>query len=124
MSGNIEKILSTIQNYLDGLYEGDVNKLGHACNPICQLHTITDGKLTSLSLDDWLTLVEKRASPKSQNFTRANERIVSITVTAPDAANVTLNCAVPGRLFTDHLSMLLIDGRWQITNKAYHAVLF
>lgn len=121
MSGNIEGILSTIQNYLDGLYEGDVSKLRLACSPVCQLHSIADRKLTSLSLGDWLNLVENRPSPKSQGFPRTHERIVNIAITAPHFANVTLNCAVPGRLFTDHLSLLLIDSVWQITNKAYHA---
>jgi hypothetical protein len=32
---------------------------------------------------------------------------------------VKLNCAIPPRFFTDQLSLLKIDGRWQIAQKVF-----
>ena len=32
---------------------------------------------------------------------------------------VKLNCATPPRFFTGYLSLLKIDGRWQVVQKVY-----
>lgn len=118
---NIPDVLLTIQTYLDGLYEGDTKKLRQSFHEVCHLHALTDGKVSALSLESWCKLVEGRASPKSQNFDRGLERVIRVEESAPNCANVTLTCAVPGRLFTDHLSLLKADGRWQIVNKIFHS---
>jgi Putative lumazine-binding len=118
-TSNIHDILSTVQTYLDGLYEGDIAKLKHAFHEVAHLHSVTEGKLNNLPLADWLKLVEGRVSPQKQNFHRKLERIITINESAPGCANVTLNCAAPGRLFTDHLSLVKADGRWQIVNKQF-----
>jgi hypothetical protein len=34
-------------------------------------------------------------------------------------AYVKLKCAIPPRFFTDQLSLLKIDGRWQIAQKVF-----
>lgn len=117
---NIPDVLLTIQTYLDGLYEGDTKKLRQSFHDVCHLHSLADGKVSELSLEDWCKLVEGRASPKSQNFCRERERIIRVEESAPNCANVTLTCAAPGRLFTDHLSLLKAGGRWQIVNKVFH----
>lgn len=118
---NIQDILSTVETYLDGLYEGDTEKLRHSFHEVCHLYSVADDKLSDLSLESWCKLVEGRASSKSQNFSRALERIIRVEESAPNCANVTLNCAAPGRLFTDHLSLVKTGGRWQIVNKTFYA---
>lgn len=118
---NVQDVLVTVQTYLDGLYEGDTKKLRQTFHEVSHLHSLADGKVSDLPLEDWCKLVEGRASPKSQNFGRELERIVRVEESAPNCANVTLTCAVPGRFFTDHLSLLKADGRWQIVNKVFHS---
>lgn len=118
---SIPDVLSTIHTYLDGLYEGDTKKLRQSFHDVCHLYSLADGKVSALSLENWCKLVEGRASPKSQNFDRGLERIISVEESASNCANVTLTCAAPGRLFTDHLSLLKADGRWQIVNKVFHS---
>lgn len=118
---SIQDVLLTVQTYLDGLYEGDTKKLRQTFHEVSHLHSLADGKVSDLPLEDWCKLVEGRASPKSQNFGRELERIVRVEESAPNCANVTLTCAVPGRFFTDHLSLLKADGRWQIVNKVFHS---
>ncbi|TKT70490.1 nuclear transport factor 2 family protein [Afipia massiliensis] len=118
---SIQDVLLTVQTYLDGLYEGDTKKLRQTFHEVSHLHSLADGKVSDLPLEDWCKLVEGRASPKSQNFGRELERIVRVEESAPNCANVTLTCAVPGRFFTDHLSLLKAGGRWQIVNKVFHS---
>lgn len=118
---NIPDLLIVIQTYLDGLYEGDTSKLRRSFHDVCHLHSVADSGISDLSLESWCKLVEGRASPKSQNFARGFERVLRVEESAPNCANVTLTCAAPGKLFTDHLSLLKIDGRWQIVNKIFHS---
>lgn len=121
INSNIPDVLSTIQTYLDGLYEGDTKKLRQSFHDVCHLHSLAGGKISDLSLENWCKLVEGRASPKSQNFGRELERIIRVEESSPNCANVTLTCAAPGRVFTDHLSLLKAGGRWQIVNKVFHS---
>lgn len=118
---SIPDILVTIQTYLDGLYEGDTKKIRQSFHDMCHLQSLADGKVSNLSLDNWCKLVEGRASPKSQNFDRGLERVIRVEESAPNCANATLTCAAPGRIFTDHLSLLKAEGRWQIINKMFHS---
>ena len=32
-----------------------------------------------------------------------------------------LNCAIPPRYFTDYLTLLKLDGRWQIVSKSFRS---
>jgi len=115
-----KQIIDVIEIYLDGLYECDTAKLRRAFNEHACLLSIADGKVASLPLENWCKLVEGRASPKSQNFARTHERILQIQETAPNGAVVRLQCAAPGKLFTDQLTLLKAEGRWQIVNKVFH----
>ncbi len=115
----VSDILATVQTYLDGLYEGDTAKLRKSFHASAYLKSVTDDKVSALTLDDWLALVEKRVSPISQGFTRQHERILAIEIVAPNFASVVLNCAAPGRLFKDQLTLLKSEGRWQIVNKVF-----
>ncbi len=120
-NADLDDILAVTREYLDGLYEGDTAKLRDAFHPAAHLHSSANGELAVLPLEDWCRLVDGRASLKSQNFDRGRERILQASQTAPDCANVTLTCAAPGRLFTDHLSLVRLAGRWWIVNKSFHA---
>ena len=45
--------------------------------------------------------------------------MLSIDLFGPTMAYVKLKCAIPPRFFTDQLSLLKIDGRWQIAQKVF-----
>jgi Putative lumazine-binding len=45
--------------------------------------------------------------------------VLSIDLVGPTMAYVKLRCAIPPRFFTDQLSLLKIDGRWQIAQKVF-----
>ena len=113
-----EEIARVIQTYLDGLYEGDAEKIAKAFHPTSALTTIGDDGLSITPREQWLERVRNRPSPKSQKLPRHDE-IVAVDIVSPTMAFVKLKCAIPPRFFTDQLSLLKIDGRWQVAQKVF-----
>jgi hypothetical protein len=111
----IEKV---VQTYLDGLYEGDADKLASAFHPTSALTSENDGRISVMPRDEWLVAVRNRPSPQSKGLSRHDE-IVSIDQSSPTTAFVKLKCAIPPRFFVDYLNLLKIDGRWQVAQKIF-----
>jgi Putative lumazine-binding len=111
----IEKVVKT---YLDGLYEGDTEKLARVFHPTSALTGDIGGELTIMPRDKWLDMVRNRPSPKAQNLSRHDE-ILQVDIAGPTTAFVKVKCAIPPRFFTDYLSLLKIDGRWQVAQKVF-----
>ena len=53
-----EEIRQVVQTYLDGLYEGDAEKIARAFHPTSALTTIADNGLTITPRDQWLERVQ------------------------------------------------------------------
>ncbi len=119
MTANDSKAISeTVQLYLDGLYEGDTEKLGKAFHPTSSLASEENGVLTQLPREQWLERVRSRPSGKSQGLPRKDE-ILHIDQSSPTTAFVKLKCQLPPRFFTDYLLLLKVDGRWQVAQKTF-----
>ena len=113
-----DAIKQVIQLYLDGLYEGDVGKLQVAFHPTSAL-TFADGEHIKITTrDEWCAAVKNRPSPQAQNLDRHDELLL-LDQSSPVTAFVKLKCAIPPRFFTDYLSLLKIEGRWQIVQKIF-----
>jgi hypothetical protein len=118
-ANDVSSIEGVIETYLDGLYESDAAKIASAFHPTSALTSVTDnGQLQILPRDQWLDKVRARTSPKQQGLPRHDE-VLSIDLVGPTMAYVKLRCAIPPRFFTDQLSLLKIDGRWQIAQKVF-----
>ena len=111
-------IEAAVQTYLDGLYEGDVEKLARVFHPTSALTYEQDGELRVVPRESWFDVVRSRPSPRSQDLPRHDE-ILEIDQSSPTTAFVKLKCAIPPRFFTDYLSFLKVDGRWQVAQKVY-----
>ena len=118
MTDERKAIEDAVQTYLDGLYEGDADTLASAFHPTAALTQFHEGELKIVPRDDWLDAVRKRPAPKAQRLAR-HDRILRIDENGPGMAQVTLECAIPPRFFTDQLSLLKIDGRWQVAQKVF-----
>jgi len=118
MSDDTVQIEAAVKTYLDGLYEGDTEKLASVFHPTSRLTWEDGGKLTLLPRDQWLEAVRERPSPKSRGLSRHDE-ILKIDQASPTMAFVKLKCAIPPRFFTDYLSLLKIDGNWQVAQKVF-----
>ena len=112
-------IESVIHSYLDGLHEGDADKIASAFHPTSALTSVSaDGELTITHRDVWLNNVKNRQSPKQRGLAR-HDQVLSIDLIGPTMAYVRLKCAIPPQFFTDQLSLLKIDGHWQIAQKVF-----
>ena len=116
------EVVAALELFFDGFYEGDVEKLERIFHPSCHLFSAADGPLVD---DDMVTVYEHvttHLSPKSRNQPRY-DRIISIDISAPEAAHAKVQIAFGDRFFTDYLSLLKIDGQWRIISKAFTYVL-
>ena len=114
-------IEQTIQTYFDGLYEGDADKLASVFHETSALTYEQDGKLVVLPLAQWLKAVRERPAPKAKGLAR-DDVILLIDQSGPTTAFVKVKCQMPPRYFTDYLSLLKVDGRWQVAQKVFATV--
>lgn len=105
--------------YFDGLYHSDTKRLSQVFHPKAQYACATDGSLLHLGMDDYFPVVDKRPSPASSGEPRRDE-IVSISFAGPVTAIAKVHCAIGPRFFTDLLTLIYLDGRWQIISKVFH----
>ena len=63
-------------------------------------------------------MVESRKSAKASGSER-RDRIVSIDFSGPGTAIAKVECQIPPRYFTDYLSLLKVEGRWQVAQKVF-----
>jgi hypothetical protein len=111
-------IETAVQTYLDGLYEGDADKLASVFHPTSVLTSSHEGALTRLPRDEWLQMVRTRPSPQSRGLARHDE-ILHVDQASPTMAVVKVRCQIPPRYFTDFLSLLKVDGRWVVAQKVF-----
>ncbi len=123
MDTTYEEIAHALNNYLDGFYEGDVEMLRQVFHPAAHLYSATDGSLVNDGMETVYARVEARPSPASK-AERRHDRILSIDKSGPESALAKVQIAIAPKLYTDYLSMLRLDGRWQIISKTFTHVAF
>lgn len=118
MTNDIAALEHLAKTYLDGLYEGDVKKLGSVFLPTSALTQVADGQVAITPRDAWLERVAGRPSPKSAGLER-HDHVLTIDLVGPTLAHLKIKCAIPPKFFTDLLSCLKVDGRWQVAQKVF-----
>lgn len=116
MSKTIEIAMAT---YFDGLYHSDVERLSRVFHPQAIYACATDGTLLYKTMPEYFEIVRNRVSPASRGDARTDD-IVSIEFAGPVTALVTAKCAIAPKHFTDLLSFIYVDGKWQIISKVFH----
>lgn len=112
-------IVAALRTYFDGLYHSDTARLRAVFHPRAIYASATEGTLNALTMAEYFPIVDKRPSPASRNEPRA-DRIVSIDFAGPVTALARVECAIGPKRFTDLLSFIHLDGRWQIIAKVFH----
>jgi hypothetical protein len=64
-------------------------------------------------------MVAARESPSARSEPR-RDRIGSIELVGPVTARATVTCAIGDRRFSDLLTLVHLDGRWQVIAKVFH----
>ena len=106
-----QQIEKTIELYFDGWATGDSSKLGKAMHFSCNLKNYNNGKFTSLSKIQYISLFKLRARPP-----KLITRIVSIDITNNmGSAKVEISTATD--LFTDYFNLMKTNEGWFIADK-------
>ncbi len=115
---DLAQIAEVVNWYFNGMYQSDGALLKRAFHPKAKLSGHTDGKFVEMELEGFAKFAAKQPSAEAAGEP-FEMRIVSIDVTGL-AAIVKVADIYIGRKFTDYLSLLKIDGKWQIYNKLWH----
>lgn len=107
-----------LADYFDGLYYSDSRRLARVFHPQAQYLCATSGTLQRLEMPEYFAIVDARESPASRGEVRI-DRIVAIDFVGTTAASARVECAIGERRFDDLLSLIHIDGRWQIIAKVF-----
>jgi hypothetical protein len=111
---------SLLRTYFDGLYRSDVDRLAAVFHPAALYITQTPDGTLHRDVPTYLDVVAHRTAPAARGEAR-NDRIVSITQVAPSLIVAVVECSLGDVDYTDVLTLLDADGRWQIVAKAFHA---
>jgi len=106
-------ITGIVNHYFDGLHHGDVTKLASI------FHEDTWLKAPGIrrSLQQWLTDVDNRPTPKQQGR-KYDFKLLSLDI-VQDQAMVKISCPLFDFNYIDYLGLLKENGRWLIVNKMY-----
>ena len=119
MTTSYPDLIEVLQLYFDGLYLSDSTILAKVFHPEAHYFCATDGNLLHLAMPQYFAVVDKRPSPASRNEPR-HDRIISLEMAGPVTALARVECAIGEKFFTDLLSLVKLDGRWQIISKVFH----
>lgn len=114
----MKDIEAVVQLYLDGLHEGDPDKIAAAFHPCAHLYSEEGGQVTDLPRAEWLARLATRPKPAEQGLSR-HDRILAMDMAGEDLACVKLECAIPPRFFTDYLMLLRTADGWRIVSKVF-----
>jgi Putative lumazine-binding len=113
------EIIEVLQLYFDGLHDSDTSRLKRAFHPLASYVCAVDSPLVHLGMGEYFPIVDKRPSPASLGEPR-RDRIVSIELAGPVTAFARVECAIGPKRFIDLLTLICVDGRWQIIAKVFH----
>ena len=113
------EVAGLLQDYLDGLYTSDAAKLGRVFHPDAHYVCASETPLVLKTMAEYLPMVAHRPSPASRGERRLDD-IQAIELAGPATAFAKVRCAIGERLFTDFLTLIRVDGRWQVIAKVFH----
>ncbi len=119
MSGLFAEVTAVLDAYFEGLYRSDSAILRQVFHPLALYASVTDQSLLTLKMDEYFPIVDKRPSPASRGDPRT-DRIVGIEFAGPVTALARVECSILPKHFIDLLTLVRVDGRWQIISKVFH----
>lgn len=119
MGAPLNAIEAVISTYFDGLFNSDTTRLRQVFHPKAQYACATDGELLYRTMEEYFLVVDKRPSPASRGELRT-DMIQSIEFAGPVTARACVNCSIGEKYFTDFLTFVFVDDRWQIMSKVFH----
>lgn len=113
------EVAALLARYFDGLHHSDARALAELFHPAALYACASDGSLLALTMAQYLPLVAGRLSPASRGQPR-DDHIDSIEFAGPVTALARVRCTIAPKRFSDLLTLVRLDGRWQIVAKVFH----
>ena len=109
---------ATLRLYFDGLYDSDTERLARAFHRQAVYASAT-GSLVRMTMAEYFPMVDARPSLASREEPRT-DRVVPIEFAGPVTAIARVECSIGPKHFVDLLTLVHVDGRWQIIAKVFH----
>ncbi|MBO6576892.1 MAG: nuclear transport factor 2 family protein [Rhodothermales bacterium] len=109
------EVETALRHYLRGHATGDGSHHEMVFNPVASLYWMRDGELNTRSSEAYIAGAS--GSPADNESDRF--RYVDWVDVSGDAAVGRIVLDYPGAYIVDYMSLLKIDGRWQIVNKIF-----
>jgi hypothetical protein len=119
MHTRFDAVVEVLGRYFDGLHHSDTTILRQVFHPSALYACASEGKLLNLRMDEYFPIVDQRPSPASKGEGRS-DRILSIEFAGAVTAFARVECSIAPKRFTDLLTLVQLDGRWQIIAKVFH----
>ncbi|WP_109435331.1 nuclear transport factor 2 family protein [Aquimarina sp. AU119] len=114
---NIKQVETLIDNYFQGIFNGDVTKLESCFHKNVNIYGDINGADYLKSISEYLEGVKNRKSPKDLNES-LKMKIIGIDIIGK-IAMVKLHVPMLGYNYYDYLSLAKINNDWKIVNKLF-----
>ena len=118
---NKPAIEAMLSDYFDAMHTQDMEKFDRVFNENVVLYSAQTGELNIRPYVIYREAVVNRESPQSKGEAR-NEKIIMIDEISDTAALAKVQLEMFGGVMQDYLSLIHIDGRWQIISKIWERV--
>jgi len=121
MSAAYGDIPIVLADYFDALHFSDTEKLRKVFHPRAIYATADETPLLYRTMDDYIPVVAARQSPASRGEVR-RDAIDAIELAGEHTAFARVRCSLGSRDFVDFLTLVRVEGRWQIIAKIFQIV--
>jgi len=118
---NKAAIEAMLADYFDAMHTQDMEKFDRVFHKDVVLYSAQTGELNIRPYAIYREAVVNRESPQSKGEAR-NEHILMIDEISNTAALAKVQLEMFGGVMQDYLSLIHIDGRWQIISKIWERV--
>jgi hypothetical protein len=116
--GAINRLL---QDYLDALYDCDLEKLSRVFHAKAIYATADETPLLYRTMAEYLPVVAARQSPASRGEVR-RDFVDAIDLAGENTARARVRCSIGMRDFVDFLTLVRSEGEWKIISKIFHII--
>ncbi len=110
-----------LSDYFDAMHTQDMEKFDRVFNENVVLYSAQTGELNRRPYDIYRDAVVNRESPESKGEERKDE-ILFIDEMSETAALAKVQLQMFGGVMQDYLSLIFINGKWQIISKIWERV--
>lgn len=118
MTSAYTELQAVISNYFDALYHCDTGLLVQVFHPKAIYATADESPMLYRTMAEYVPVVAARQSPASRAEAR-HDAIDDLQLAGENTAFARVRCSIGSNDFTDFLTFVRDNGRWQIISKIF-----